>query len=61
MNLICSCGFSEEFRKTEDIQNYRQSGWITYGFNIEKNQYNFICKKCQNELPENIKKLLRIN
>lgn len=62
MSVTCSsCGKDGNFRKTDDLKTVLQAAWTTYGFNINKNDYNYHCPECSQKLPDNIKKILNIS
>ena len=60
MIIKCSCGKSAEFRKNDDIKTIFQAGWHTYGFDISKNDYHYLCGECANKLDDKIKLVLNI-
>lgn len=54
MHINCSCGFSEEFNKKDDLRDYQKSGWSIIGINIKENRPYFECEKCQQKRKSKI-------
>ena len=60
MTLICKCGHEEKFQAKEDRADYYKAGWVIYGFSLNANAHNWICKKCVSKLSDGVKKVLNI-